>query len=105
MYFPAYSGEAKLISWVPPELNELVDYAMRCNAEECFTGQPRNNCFREKLRWNKLVFASIAHAHRLKFTLEFTSDIERSASALKQAVRTILDTTIPAIVHCYDHAK
>lgn len=35
MYSPAYSGEAKLISWVPPELTECVDYAMRCNAEEC----------------------------------------------------------------------
>ncbi|MBS1994121.1 MAG: hypothetical protein JSS83_26605 [Cyanobacteria bacterium SZAS LIN-3] len=35
MYCPAYSGEAKLISWVPPELMDLIDSAMRCNAEEC----------------------------------------------------------------------
>ncbi len=35
MYFPAYCGEGKLISLVPPELAEMVDYAMRCNAEEC----------------------------------------------------------------------
>lgn len=35
MYCPAYCGEGKLISLVPPELTEMVDYAMRCNAEEC----------------------------------------------------------------------
>jgi hypothetical protein len=35
MYCPAYSGEARLVSWVPPVLTEMVDYAMRYNAERC----------------------------------------------------------------------